>query len=319
MGLDVVTMGETMVQLNAVQMGPLRYVTTFEKHAAGAESNFAIGVVRMGLTAGWISRVGNDDFGRYVVSEIRGEGVDVSEVRIDDEAPTGIYFIQRGYPFPGKSTVVYYRKFSAASKLEPTDVNAKYIANSRLMHVTGITPALSGTCKKTIIHAVDVAKKAGVQVSFDTNLRLRLWKSLDQARATFDLIYEKCDILITDPYSCKALYNIKSPQEIAKFMSKKGPSIVAVKLGEAGSMAFVGGRAVKKPSYDVHVVDPIGAGDAFDAGFISSILKGWSIEKALQVGNICGALATTVKGDVEGIPTLDLVTSILSKEEIVLR
>ena len=145
---DVVTIGEMMVQFNPITTGPLRHVAYFEKHAAGAEANFAVGMVRIGFSAGFISRVGDDEFGKYILTVLKGEGVDVSRVTVDREAPTGIFFVQRGFPIPGRSSVTYYRKGSAASRLSTRDLDHEYVKGSRLFHITGITPALSETCRE---------------------------------------------------------------------------------------------------------------------------------------------------------------------------
>lgn len=142
---DVICMGEVMVELNAVSTGPLRNVTLFEKHTAGAEGNVAIGVSRLGLSAGIIGRVGDDEFGQFLLNSLRGENVDTTHLVIDRDFPTAVFFIQRGYSIPGKSKVYYYRRNSAGSKLNPFDVDTKYIACARVFHMTGITPALSET------------------------------------------------------------------------------------------------------------------------------------------------------------------------------
>ena len=145
---DVVCMGEVMVQFNAVTRGPLRHVALFEKHAAGAEGNVAIGVSRLGISSGIITRVGDDEFGQFLLSTLRAEKVDTTHVKIDRDSPTAAFFVQRGYPIPGKSEAFYYRRNSAGSRLGPKDVDSQYIASAKVFHVTGITPALSETAKE---------------------------------------------------------------------------------------------------------------------------------------------------------------------------
>ena len=202
--LDVVTLGEVMVQFNPITTGPLRHVTYFEKHAAGSEANFAIGVVRLGLRAGLITRVGNDEFGRYILSILRGEGVDISLIKVDNDAPTGIYFIQRGYPIPGKSSVIYYRRGSAASKMSPEDIDEEYIKNSKLLHLTGITPALSDSCREATLKTLSIASESRIMTSLDMNIRLKLW-SRDEARETLPPMIRKVNILLTEPADAKIL------------------------------------------------------------------------------------------------------------------
>jgi 2-dehydro-3-deoxygluconokinase len=320
--LDVVTLGEMLVQFNPISTGPLRHVTYFEKHAAGSEANFAIGMVRLGFKAGFITRVGNDEFGRYILSVLRSEGVDVSKVKVDDEAPTGIYFIQRGYPVPGRSIVFYYRRGSAASRLSPDDIEEDYIKSSRLLHLTGITPALSESCRKAVLKALRIAVENDVIVSFDTNIRLKLWPCEEKARETLLPIMRETDILLTEPEDAEILIGESEPNKIIEKMLSMGPKIVAVKMGEEGAIASNGKETIMKPGFKVPVVDVIGAGDAFAAGFIASILEGRSLEDALAFGNAAGALVVTVRGDIENLPTKDDIERFLAfqrREKITFR
>ncbi|MEM3134112.1 MAG: sugar kinase [Candidatus Bathyarchaeia archaeon] len=309
--LDVVTLGEMMIQFNPVTVGPLRHVTYFEKHAAGSEANFAIGMARLGFKAGFITRVGNDEFGKYILSVLRGEGVDTSRIKIDD-APTGIYFIQRGYPIPGKSMVFYYRRGSAASRLSPEDIDEGYIKSARLLHLTGITPALSESCMEATFKALRVAQEGGVKVSFDTNIRLKLWPSKEKARETLLPIVEGANILLTEPEDAEILIGEKDPQKIIDKMLSMGPETVVVKLGEEGAIASNGRETITKPGFKVSVVDVIGAGDAFAAAFIAGILKNRSLEEALTYGNVAGALVVTVRGDIENLPSWDDIERFLA-------
>jgi 2-dehydro-3-deoxygluconokinase len=319
--LDVVTMGEVMVQFNPVTTGPLRHVTYFEKHAAGAEANFAVGMARMGFKAGFITRVGNDEFGKYVTSVLRGEGIDLSGVKVDSEAPTGIYFSQRGYPIPERSGVVYYRKGSAASKMSIIDVNSDYIKKAKLFHITGITPALSESCMEASLKALEVASKNNVTISVDTNIRLKLW-SKEKARKTLIPILKKADIVLTEPEDAEILIGEREPEEIAKVILSMGAETVVVKMGKEGAVALTREETVRKPAFKVIVVDVIGAGDAFAAGFISSIMRGRSLDEALEIGNVAGALVVTRRGDIENLPSLEDVEKFMAahrKENVALR
>lgn len=319
--LDVVTLGEVMVQFNPITTGPLRHVAYFEKHAAGSEANFAIGVTRLGLKAGLITRVGNDEFGKYILSVLRGEGVDISLVKIDDDAPTGIYFIQRGYPIPNKSSVIYYRRGSAASKMSPEDIKEEYIRNSKLLHLTGITPALSDSCKEATLKALKIASESEIKISLDTNIRLKLW-SKDKAKETLLPIIRKVNILLTEPTDAKILVGEEDPHKIIEKILSMGPNMVVIKLGERGAIASDGKETIMKTGFKVPVVDVIGAGDAFAAGFIANILKGKSLEEALTYGNAAGALVVTTRGDIENLPSQEDVEKFLAsqrRETVMLR
>lgn len=312
-------MGETMIQLNALTPGPLRYVNCFEKHAAGTESNVAVGMVRMGFSSGWISRLGDDELGRFIHGFLRGEGVDVSHVVFDPEAPTGLYFVQRGYPMPGKSVVYYYRSGSAASRLRPGDVDADYVASARIFHTTGITLALSPSCRGAVEKALEAAEGGGTEVSFDTNIRLKLW-SPDEARECLLGYMGSVDTLFTDVNDSRILLGVDEPSAAAERFLKMGPGTVVVKMGEEGAYAATKeGESAYKQAFKVPVVDMIGAGDAFDAAFLGSRLRGLSLEESLEIANAAGALCVTVRGDVEAVPTYEDVKRFLARREDFLR
>ena len=317
--VDIVSMGETMIQLNAFTSGPLRHVKYFEKHAAGTESNFAVGSVRLGYSAGWISRLGDDELGRYIYNFLKGEGVDVSQVNFEKEAPTGLYFVQRDYPIPGKSVVYYYRKGSAASRLCPDDVRQEYLESARVFHTTGVTLALSKSCNEAVGKAFKISKKLGVMISFDTNIRLKLW-SPDEARDEMLRYIPMSDILFTDLNDGMIILGRNDPSEIADKFLSMGPETVVVKMGEKGGyFATSNGSSLSKSAFNVPVTDVTGAGDAFDAAFLCSRLKGCSIERSLDYANAAGALCVTVRGDIEAFPTFDDIEKFLSREEGFLR
>lgn len=298
---EVVTLGEPLVQLNAVTPGPLHEVNYFEKHVAGAEANFAVASVRMGLSAGMISRVGDDPFGTAVIQTLRGRGIDTSHITVEKGAFTGIYFVQRSYPVPGNSEVFYYRKGSAASHMSPSDVDPAYIESAKLLHVTGITPAISESCRAACYAAAKIARKAGVKVSLDTNIRLKLW-SERQAKESILQLLSIVDIVFTDDTDSNILVGSTGPSAAHAIMSK-GPQVVVLKRGEKGASAYTKSGVFNEKSYKVPVVDVIGAGDAFAGVFASGFLKGWRIRKCLKAGNAAGSLVVTVRGDQENIPT----------------
>lgn len=317
--VDIVSMGETMIQLNAFTSGPLRHVKYFEKHAAGTESNVAVGSVRMGYSAGWISRLGDDELGRYIYNFLRGEGVEVSQVKFTKEAPTGLYFVQRDYPIPGKSVVYYYRKGSAASELSPDDVRPEYLESAKIFHTTGVTLALSKSCNEAVWKAFKISKKLGVKISFDTNIRLKLW-SPKEAREEMLRYAPMSDTLFTDLNDGMIILGKNDPSKIAEEFLSMGPDTVVVKMGENGGYAATSeGECFSRPAYEVPVIDVIGAGDAFDAAFLCSRLKGQNLESSLDFANAAGALCVTVRGDVEAFPTFDDVEKFLSREEDFLR
>jgi 2-dehydro-3-deoxygluconokinase/2-dehydro-3-deoxygalactonokinase len=301
---EVISIGEALIQFNAVTKGPLRHVTLFEKHVAGAEANVAVCVSRLGRSAAFIGRVGNDEFGECIKSWLRGEGVDTRWVKTDPDAPTGIYFVQRGYPIPNRSSMVYYRRMSAGSRLSPEDVKEEAFVDTKILHFTGITPALSPTAREAVLRALDLAKKAGVKVSMDTNIRFPLWPSLEEAAKVLMPMVEKADILFTDPTDAEILIGESNPDKILTGFRGIGIDTVVVKLGEKGAVALSGEESAKAEAIQVTVEDPIGAGDAFAGTFLACRLAGRNLLESLRKATLVGSLVTTVRGDQEIIPTL---------------
>ena len=299
--MDVVTFGETMVLLAASESGPLRFANTFTRHAAGTESNVAIGLARLGHAVGWFSRIGDDEFGQYLVSTIRGEGVDTSRVIVDSTAQTGLVLKEKRELGPRK--VIYYRKGSAASLMTPDDLDPEYIASAKYLHLTGITPALSPNCLETVRVAAEMARKRGMTVTFDPNLRLRLWTQ-ELARRTMRDLMPWIDIVLPGMEEAEFLTAETDPDRAADAIRALGPRMVVIKLGPQGSMAVSDAERVRAAGIPLQrVVDPVGAGDGFAAGFLSGQLRGLSTLESLKIGNTVGAFATTVVGDIEGLPT----------------
>lgn len=285
----------------------IEYASNLEQSFGGAETNVAIGLARLGLKVGWFGKLGSDPIGRSILKRVRGEGVDVSRVQQDDTAPTGLMLREQ---VSGKTSVYYYRKLSAMSKMKPADLDAAYIAGAKLLHVTGITPALSESCLETVFEAVRIAKEAGVKVCFDPNLRLKLW-SVEQARTTLLELAEQADYFLPGLDELKLLYQTEDSERITDELRKLN-AVVVLKGGDNATYLLENGETKTIPYYPVErVVDPIGAGDAFCSGFIAGLLKGYSNEEAVRLGNLSGALVVQAEGDWEGLPTWDEVEAVL--------
>jgi 2-dehydro-3-deoxygluconokinase len=298
--LDVVTLGETMVLFTPGSVGPLRYVGDFTKSIGGAESNVAIALARLGHQVGWISRLGKDEFGLFIRNFIRGEGVDTSQVILDDKNPTAVFFKER--QAGQESKIYYYRKGSAASFLTSDDLDESYISQAKFLHLTGITPALSLSCRQVIEHAIRMARQNGLTIVFDPNIRLKLW-SKEEAKETLMEIAGQCDIILPGLEEGEILTGETTPEKVASRFLQNGAKVVVVKLGEKG--AFYATQELEEyvPGFAVsQIVDSVGAGDGFAAGFLSGLIRGWSYSEAVKLGNRIGAYALTVAGDVEGYP-----------------
>jgi 2-dehydro-3-deoxygluconokinase len=313
--MEVVTLGETMVLFNPDSQGPLRYAHNFNMSIAGAESNVAIALARLEHNVGWISRLGNDEFGRYIKAVIRGEGVDVSKVITDSANQTGLLFKEQfAHANPN---IYYYRKNSAASRLGVNDINEEYIASSKILHITGITLALSQSAREAVYKAVEIAKRNNVIVSFDPNIRLKLW-TIEEAKPVLLDIAKKADIVFPGIDEGKLLLGLEDYKEITKAFLDMGCKIVATKVGKKGCFvsngkeeAFVEGYVIEK------TIDTVGAGDGYAAGFLSGYLRNKSLNECAKLANAIGAMATLVKGDIEGFPTLSQVNEFMGLTDYV--
>lgn len=316
--MDVVTLGESMVLLTPTRTGPLRYAHTFNRQLGGAESNVAIGLARLGKEVGWISKVGADEFGEYVISTVRGEGVDTTSVKRDSQAPTGLYI--KELRTTDRFRVFYYRHDSAASRLTPSDLDESYISQAKVLHLTGITPALSESCKETVEHAFEIARRHNQIVSFDPNIRLKLW-TVDEASSVLRHFISKSDIVLPGLDEGELLYNEADPERLAEKILDTGPGVCVVKLGAKGAYfatkdgekGFVPGLKFKQ------IVDPVGAGDGFAAGFLCGYLEGQSWYDAVKMGNKVGGIVTQFAGDMEGLPTQEDLAALETEQEDVSR
>jgi 2-dehydro-3-deoxygluconokinase len=236
----------------------------------------AIGARRLGCPAAWVGRVGDDELGELVVSRIRAEGVDIGGVVRDPGAPTSLMFKERRTAELVR--VTYYRRNGPGSRLEPDDLDPAQVAAAGVLHLTGITPALGPSARATVDHAVELARSAGVPVSFDLNYRSALWPP-ERAAAV-----------------CR---------ELARGLAALATGHAVVKLGERGAVAAVDGQVHVVEPVRVRAVDPVGAGDAFVAGYLAETLAGRPVPERLATAAACGAFAVTVPGDWEGLPSRD--------------
>jgi 2-dehydro-3-deoxygluconokinase len=307
MAADVVTLGECLISLIATAPGPLAEATAFERHVAGAEANVAVGLARLGHSVAYIGRVGSDGFGTAIVRKLRGEGVDVGHLVADDEATTGLMLRERRVL--GAAQVVYARTGSAGSRLSVVDVDRAatdgLFAGARWLHVTGITPALSATAHDAVRQAVELARSAGLMVSFDVNLRRRLWSDAEAAPIV-RAFAQQADVVLGSPDELAVVAGSPTgdPIALAQAVIELGTSVAIVKLGADGALGQErGGEPVASPAIRVPaVLDPVGAGDGFCAGFIAARLDGADLETALRSANACGAAAVAAVGDVAALP-----------------
>ena len=295
---EVLTCGETMAVLRGP--GPLRLGGSLELSVAGAESNVAIGLARLGHQAGWVGRVGADEPGELVQRTLRAEGVDVSGVTTDPSRPTGLMLAERR--IGDLVRVTYYRSGSAGSRLSPADILPRIGEGVRLLHLTGITAALSDTARQCVTDAAARAREASVTVSVDVNYRARLWTPAE-ARATLLPLTGQADIVFASADELAMLAGHDDVQVAAQEMLARGAGQVVVKRGADGATAYADGATVSVPARQVTVADVVGAGDAFVAGYLSAHLDGAGTRDCLDRATVTAAFAIARSGDWEGLPT----------------
>lgn len=301
----VLTVGEGLAVLRAPRHGSLATVSDLVVGTGGAEGNVAIGLARLGTPVTWLGRVGDDAFGRRVVRELRAERVDVI-ASVDADAPTGL--LVKSTPAPGRTDVIYYRTGSAGSRLAHTDLEVIDIAGFALVHITGITPALSASASKTVDALMARARDAGIPVSFDVNHRSRLWPDRSAAIHRYRGIAALADIVFAgEDEAAMLLGHPAEPAKLAEAIATLGPDEVVVKQGAHGALAFhvgeAGAEIHRREAERVTVVDTVGAGDAFVAGYLAERIAGEPVEVRLTTAVRTGAAACMHPGDWEGAAT----------------
>lgn len=297
---ELITLGETMVAFTPSAKGALRYIPSFSARIAGAESNVAIGLSKLGHSASWLSRLGNDEFGQLILNATRAEGVDCSSVIYDKNHRTGVMFKEMG---ANETKVYYYRENSAASHMCPEDLHESDFKNAKIVHLTGITPVLSKSCEQTIQKAVELAKQYKLKLSFDPNIRKKLWRDNNYEPLIREITLAS-DIILLGLDEAEVLFQTTNSDKIFDILLNHNPNAyIAIKDGARGSKVANSQTRKELPPHPCHCVEPIGAGDAFSAGFLAGVLEEKDIVTCGQMGNIAGALATETEGDIEGYPS----------------
>ena len=302
--LDVITNGEAMAMFVATETGDLAEVEHFMKRVAGAELNVATGLARLGLKVGWVSRVGKDSFGRFVLHSLAKEGIDARGVSEDSRYATG--FQMKSKVENGTDPIVeYFRKGSAASHLSPEDFRAEYFTSARHLHLSGVAAALSESSYALLEQAATTMKAQGKTISFEPNLRPVLWKSEAEMVEKLNQLAFQADWVLPGLKEGMILTGQRTPEGIADFYLTRGVQAVIIKTGGDGAWfkTAAGEQGAVAAIKVDNVVDTVGAGDGFAVGVISALLEGRTLQQAIGRGNKIGALAIQVQGDSEGLPT----------------
>jgi 2-dehydro-3-deoxygluconokinase len=297
---DVVALGEVMLLLRGEQVGPLSVGSGFTASVAGAEATVAIGLARLGHSVAFCGRVGSDDAGELVRSTLRASGVDVACLVEDSRAPTGLLLRQRRTPSLTK--VAYYRTQSAGSVLELEDVRPALATAPRVLHVSGITAVLSSTSRKTVAACVAAASEAGALVSYDVNHRRRL-ASIADAGAALAEVLDGVDVLLFGDEERAVLRAATGDDDVVAAALAAGVGEVVEKRGRAGATVHTPAGSWSCPAHPVDVIDVVGAGDAFAAGYLSALLDEREPAERLRRGAAVASFSVSTDGDWEGLPT----------------
>ncbi|GGP50862.1 sugar kinase [Saccharothrix coeruleofusca] len=295
----VVCLGETMAVLVPAEPGPVRAARTWTRAIGGAESNVAVHLARLGVRSRWVGAVGDDAFGGAVLDAVGGAGVDVTGVRVDPDRPTGLYVKEAD---AAGSPVRYYRRGSAASAMGPEVLDRLDLDGVALVHVSGITAALSDSCL-ALLRAI-VARPRDVLVSFDLNWRPALWRDRDPS--VLRELADAADIVLTGSDEAQLVWGTGDPARLRRLLP--GPGTLVVKQGEHGATLAEGGTTTFQPALKVEVVEPVGAGDAFAAGYLAAHLAGEPPARRLRAGHLQAAAALLTREDV-GDPLPGQVTT----------
>ena len=299
----LLTIGETMGVAVTEVGDPLRTARGLRLSTAGAESTVAIGLSRLGHEAVWVGVVGEDELGARVLRDLAAEGVDTRFVRTEPDHQTG--FMIRELRSAEYTHVTYFRRHSAGSRLAPADVESALSANPDLdlVHLTGITPALSQSCAEAVGRTVELAQAARVPISFDVNYRSTLPGSAATAAFVKELLPE-IDLLFVGDDELALIAEEEDTERAARDLLARGPAEVVVKQGSKGALAAADdGRLVTHPALQVRVLDVIGAGDSFTAGYLAARFDGLAPRERLRWGTIAAACTVGTHGDWEGLPT----------------
>ena len=304
---ELVSLGECMIELFSEE--PMEIASTFQRSFAGDSYNILVAANRLGTTAGYITRLGSDPFASYLLKSWRDEGIDVSQVRQVDGF-NAVHFVAQ---LPdGDREFVYYRKGSAPSTMEPSDLDPDYILSAKVFHASGIAQAISTNARATVLRAAQIAHEGGVPVSYDPNYRHQLWTHKDAREGMEELLPYVTYMLLSEPSDTEALFGTSDPFRVVEALRARGVETVAVKRGANGAVIGVEDEVFEVPTrVRGPVVDTTGAGDAFNGGFLHGLLNGMNHREAANLGSVTAGLKLRGRGALTAMPHRDEVFAIL--------
>ncbi|MEU5567543.1 sugar kinase [Micromonospora musae] len=309
--MRLLALGEPLLEFSSVQDQPLDSAEQFSVGFGGDTSNFVVAASRSGVSAGYITRIGDDEFGTSLLRLWEREGIDATHVVRERGGRTGIYFISRD---TRSSSFTYYRAGSPSSRLRPEDVPLPAIEAAAALHVSGITQAISTTACDAAFHAMRAARERSTLVSYDPNYRPALWP-LERARAVITRSVQLCDVALPNIEEGRLLSERATPTEILRWFAALGPRIVVLKMGEQGALLWHKDQISEIRPHPVVPVDSTGAGDAFDGAFVARLVEGDTPVEAARYAAVTGALTTQGHGAVNPIPHREAILAVLHEDE----
>ena len=294
--IDIVCMGEAMVEFT--RMNRSKGEALYTRGLGGDTSNCAISAARQGVKVAYLSAVGDDQFGKIAIDTWLTEGIDVSQVFVDPNSPTGIYFID---PVPKGRNFTYYRAGSAASRMSSISSSQTILSRTAILHLSAITQAISIAPNEPSFEAIDIVKKNGGRISYDTNLRLNLW-GLEEARRVINKTLTQADILLPSLDEAQILTGLDNKEDILNFYLQFEPEILALKCGSEGAIVIFEGRKEYIPALNVNAIDTSGAGDAFAGAFLAQIIQGESPFEAARFAVVASGISVQGYGAMAPIP-----------------
>jgi sugar/nucleoside kinase (ribokinase family) len=299
MSPDIVVVGEALVEVMRKGIDqPLYEPGEFlGPYPSGASGIFADAAARLGGSVGFISAIGADDFGRCIRERLERDGIDLTHIKVVPDRMTGVAFVT--YFRDGSRKFIYNVREGAPAAMEPSQVQAEYFAGVRWLHIMGFALTISEGCRQACLKAVELVRQAGGRISLDPNLRPEVL-TIEQVRELCRPVLEASEIVFPSGAEAMMLAGVDDTETAVRALLRQGPKMVALKQGEQGSTVFTADERVVAPPFRVTEVDPTGAGDCYDAAFVTGLLEGWDLARTARFANAVGALATTRQGPMEG-------------------
>lgn len=311
--MDAVTLGEFLAEFYKENIDePLSRVGDVKgPFPAGAPAIFAYTLAKLGDTCGFISMIGKDDFGKVATKRFEKGGVDISYLIEKENYTTGTSFV--AYFKDGSRKFLFHLNHAAAGQLSPESIEKQYVSKADVLHIAGSTLSINESCREAIHKAIEIADDKDLKITYDPNLRPELLEE-KSIREVSEPIIEVCDFLLPNKKEIRNLTGKEELSACAEEFLEYPIEAVIIKREEEGTIMYSQNKKVNVPSFSVEKVDPTGAGDSFDAGFVHGLLNGKPIEEAIRFGNAAGALAVTVRGGMEGIENREEVTNLIETQ-----